>query len=283
MKEKKYLAVERSNFSCILCGSSKYSLLHSKDNWQVYKCENCGLGVLDPHPGKDELNRLYTEDYFQSQYQEELALNSAKMKQRLRQEDHRLRFFYKFKKSGKVLDIGCGRGYFLLACRKRGYEVEGIDISADASIYVSKELKIPVHLGDAGSINLPEKSFDVITMWHSLEHAVDPNVYMQSTCRWLKDDGLLVVDVPNYASHDAIKTWNNWVGWQIPYHFYHFTKSSLFLLLNKHGFSVIRQKHYLSEYLKQKLENAFLPSFVARIIARFYSGHSFAVIAKKYI
>jgi 2-polyprenyl-3-methyl-5-hydroxy-6-metoxy-1,4-benzoquinol methylase len=268
---------------CILCGSANRTVLYSRNEWKVYKCIECNLGVLDPQPDKEELANLYQQEYFQSNYNDKLLLDSPDMKKRLKQEKHRVCFFRKFKKSGKVLDIGCGRGYFLLACRERGYEVEGIDISTDASIYVSKELKIPVHLGDVSSINLPEKSFDVITMWHSLEHTVDPNVYMQSTRRWLKDDGLLVVDVPNYASHDAIKTWNNWLGWQIPYHFYHFTKSSLFLLLRKHGFSVIRKKHYLSEYLKQKLENAFLPSFVARIIAKFYSGHSFAVIAKKYI
>jgi 2-polyprenyl-3-methyl-5-hydroxy-6-metoxy-1,4-benzoquinol methylase len=266
---------------CILCGSANRTVLYSRNEWKVYKCIECNLGVLDPQPDNEELASLYQQEYFQSNYNDKLLLDSPEMKQRLKQEKHRVRFFRKLKKSGKVLDIGCGRGYFLLACQKRGYEVEGIDISTDASIYVSKELKIPVHVGDVNSINLPEKSFDVITMWHSLEHTVDPNVYMQITRRWLKDDGLLVVDVPNYASHDAIKTWNNWLGWQIPYHFYHFTKSSLFLLLSKHGFSVIRKKHYLSEHLKQKLESAFLPSFVARIIAKFYSGHSFAVIAKK--
>ena len=268
---------------CILCGSADRTVLYFRNEWKVYKCVECSLGVLDPQPDNEELANLYQQEYFQSNYNDKLLLDSPEMEQKLKQEKHRVRFFRKFKKSGKVLDIGCGRGYFLLACRKRGYEVEGIDISTDASIYVSKELKIPVHLGDVSSINLPEKSFDVITMWHSLEHTVDPNVCMQSTHRWLKDDGLLVVDVPNYASYDAIKTWNNWLGWQIPYHFYHFTKSSLFLLLSKHGFSVIRKKHYLSEYLKKKLEKTFLPSFVARIIAKFYSGHSFAVIAKKYI
>lgn len=266
---------------CILCGSDKRSLIYSKDHWNIYKCDDCSLGILNPRPNEDKLTALYQQEYFQSNYNDKLLLDSPEMKQRLKQEKHRVRFFHKFKKTGKVLDIGCGRGYFLLACREGGYEVEGIDISTDASIYVSNELKIPVHIGDVSSINLPEKSFDVITMWHSLEHTVDPNVYTQSARRWLKDDGLLVVDVPNYASHDAVKTWNNWLGWQIPYHFYHFTKSSLFLLLRKHGFSVIREKHYLSEYLKQKLEDAFVPSFLARIIAKFYSGHSFAVIAKK--
>ena len=267
--------------NCILCGSSQRNLLYRQNQWDVYQCSECHLGVLDPWPDDQELANLYQQEYFQNQYNDELKINSPEMKQRLTEEKHRLRFFHKFKKKGKVLDIGCGRAYFLLACREKGYDVEGIDISADVASYVSRELKIPVYIGDVSNIVIPDKTYDVITMWHSLEHTPDPNIYIQKARRWLKDDGILVVDVPNYASHDAIKTWNNWVGWQIPYHFYHFTKSSQAALLSKHGFTVVRTKHYLSEYVKQKLEDFHIPSFIARVIAKFYSGHSFAVAAKK--
>jgi len=267
--------------SCILCGSPRRSLLFCEKKWKVYRCDDCGLGVLDPRPDDKELASLYQQEYFQSQYHHELRIDSPEMKRRLAQEKHRLRFFHKHKKQGKILDIGCGRGYFLLACRNKGYSVEGVDISSYAAAYVSRELGIPVHVGDVMDITLQEKRFDVITMWHALEHATDPNVYIQKARMWLKDDGILVVDVPNYASHDAIKTWKHWVGWQIPYHFYHFTKESQIALLRKHGFYIVRTKHYLSEYLKNKLESYFMPSFIARFIARFYSGNSFAVIAKK--
>ncbi len=266
---------------CTLCGSADRSLLYTKDEWKVYKCEGCGLGILDPHPDKDELDKLYAETYFQSHYDDVLSLPSAEMKKRLKQENHRLRFFRKFKKPGKILDIGCGRGYFLLACRHAGYEVEGIDISSAAADYVSSELKIPVHLGEIDQIELTAESFDVITLWHSLEHTADPNGYIQKAYKWLKQDGILVIDVPDYSGDDAKHTWSDWQGWSIPYHFYHFTKDSLSYLLRKHGFTVIRQKDYLSEYVKQKLQDAFLPSFIARIIAKSYSGHSIAVVAKK--
>jgi 2-polyprenyl-3-methyl-5-hydroxy-6-metoxy-1,4-benzoquinol methylase len=179
------------------------------------------------------------------------------------------------------LDIGCGRGYFLLACREQGYKVEGIDISADVANYVRSNLKITVHVGEVRNVTLPERTFDIITLWHSLEHTADPNVYIQNARKWLKDDGILVVDVPNYEGHDAKMNWQNWSNWDLQYHFYHFTEDSLTCLLHKHGFAVISKKNYLSEYVKQKLQDAFLPSFIARIIAKFYSGHSIAVIAKK--
>jgi len=118
-------------------------------------------------------------------------------------------------------------------------------------------------------------------MWHSLEHMTDPKNCLKKAHRWLKNDGILIIDVPNYTSHDAVKTWTDWVGWDIPHHFYHFTKDSLVKILHNNGFSVIRSKHYLSEYVKEYLESFFIPSFIARIIAGFYSGHSYAVVARK--
>ncbi|HOW56754.1 MAG TPA: class I SAM-dependent methyltransferase [Smithellaceae bacterium] len=266
---------------CALCGGADRTILYKKGEWSIYKCSGCGLGTLDPRPEKDELDKLYAESYFQSHYDETLPYPSAAMTKRLKQENHRLRFFRKFKKRGKILDIGCGRGYFLLACRNAGYEVEGIDISADAAKYVGTALKIPVHVGEVDQIELHDESFDVITLWHSLEHTADPDVYMQKARKWLKKDGVLVIDVPNYEGYDALQTWDDWQGWSIPYHFYHFTTNSLTYLLGKHGFAVIREKQYLSEHLKQKLQDAFVPSFIARIIARCYSGHSIAVVAGK--
>ena len=279
--EKLTSIMKNSTKQCVLCGNTRRSPLYSQDQWKVYRCDHCGLGVLDPRPDDAELAVLYQQDYFQSQYNQELLIDSSEMMRRLDQESQRLRFFRALKKQGKVLDIGCGRGYFLLACRKKGYQVEGVDLSADVAEYVRRELSIPVHVGEIDSLEIPAGSFDVITMWHSLEHTTDPNAYLQKARGWLKEDGILVVDVPNYAGHDATKTWDHWVGWQIPYHLYHFTSDSLKAMLHKHGFAIVRRKHFLSEYVKQKLEDLYIPSFIARIIARFYSGHSYAVVAGK--
>lgn len=270
-----------SEQTCIICGHSERRFLFNENNWYVYKCTICGLGVLDPRPKHDQLSDLYNQAYFKSHYHEELNPDSDEITQRLKQENHRLRFFRKYKKKGRILDIGCGRGYFLLACRRQGYEVEGIDVSADAAAYVNSTLNIPVHVGHINSITLTEKTYDVVTLWHSLEHTADPNVYIKMASRWLKDDGILVVDVPNYEGYDARKIWRQWPQWDLPFHFYHFSPKSLSALLEKHGFEIIRRKSYLSEYIKEKLQKNAIPSALARIIARFYSGGSYAVIAKK--
>ncbi|MCL2670064.1 MAG: class I SAM-dependent methyltransferase, partial [Syntrophaceae bacterium] len=124
-------------------------------------------------------------------------------------------------------------------------------------------------------------SFDIITMWHFLEHSPDPRQYLKKANTWLKPDGVLVVDVPNYTSTDARAEWQQWLGWHLPFHLYHFTPKTLSGLLEKQGFLVIRSKSYLSGYVKERLERLLIPQPISRIIARFYSGHSYAVAAKK--
>ena len=109
--------MERAPSKCILCSSSNRTTLIKQGKWTVYKCANCGLGFLDPRPDQDELRNLYRNDYFSSHYDEGLKVDSLEMKRRISQEDHRVKFFRRFKKTGKVVDLGCGRGYFLHACQ----------------------------------------------------------------------------------------------------------------------------------------------------------------------
>ena len=266
---------------CILCNSSKRELLFQQGTWKVYRCSGCGLGFLDPQPSENELHELYQSSYFYDQYDEGLALGSPEMARRLSQESHRIRFFRGLKKQGTILDIGCGMGYFLNACRAYGYHVEGIDISDDSASYVRETLNIPVITGKVESLQYENESKDIITMWHFLEHAADPRVYLKKTWEWLKPQGLLVVDAPNYEGTDAVKTWDNWKGWSLPYHLYHFTEKTLCDMLSKHGFKVVRKKDYLSEYMKEELEKIPVMRPFARLIAQCYSGHSIAVVARK--
>ena len=273
--------MERAAAKCILCNRSERSLLFQQGDWSVYRCDGCGLGFLDPRPDSDELNELYRSDYFQSHYDKGLKVESPEMKRRLSQETHRIRFFKKGKRQGRLLDIGCGMGYFLLACRRCGYDVEGMDISTDSAAYVREELKIPVSVETIDGVDYPPASFDIITMWHFLEHTREPVKYLEKARLWLKPDGILVVDVPNYMGTDARKMWNRWPQWSLPYHFYHFTPETLNQLLAKQGFRTIRHKNYLSEYVKESLDRTIFLKPVSRLIARFYSGHSFAVVTKK--
>jgi ubiquinone/menaquinone biosynthesis C-methylase UbiE len=172
-------------------------------------------------------------------------------------------------------------GYFLHACRLRGYEVEGMDISDDSADYVRSVLQIKVRTGKAETLEYEAGSFDIITMWHSLEHMPAPRVYLCKARKWLKPDGLLVIDVPNHEGTDAKKGWQTWPGWDLPFHLFHFNYATVDRLLENNGFRVIRKKDYLSEYVKQRIERIPLLKPFARPVARLYSGHSYAVVAEK--
>ena len=163
---------------CILCGSCEKEQLFQQGEWTVYRCLQCGLGVLEPRPSQERLASLYRDSYFVTRYDEGAQPGTEAMRKRLSWETHRIRFFEPFLKTGRVLDIGSGRGYFLLACRERGYEVEGFDVSDDAAEYVRNTLDIPVTTGNIEDAPFKEGSFDVVTIWHALEHMENPRAYL---------------------------------------------------------------------------------------------------------
>ena len=266
---------------CVLCSSPNREPLIKKDNWTVYRCPECGLGVLDPRPSEEEIDRLYREQYFSEQYNDGIGIDSPHFRKVLRNEDHRTRFIRSAKQSGRLLDIGCGYGYFAAACREMGYDVQGIDVSDWAAKHAIQRLGIHVNIGKIDAIQLQAHSFDVITMWHFLEHVPDLHLVLRKAKTWLKKDGILVIDVPNYDSTDAQHERDAWVGWQLPYHFWHFNPVSLNRLLDQHGFTIIKKKDYHSEVIKKKIKRIPIAGLFARIIAKLYSGTSVAVIAKQ--
>jgi 2-polyprenyl-3-methyl-5-hydroxy-6-metoxy-1,4-benzoquinol methylase len=272
--------MESAPETCILCKTSERELLIKKDGWTVYRCPTCGLGFLDPRPSESEIEGLYRSDYFSERYDGGIDPDSPQYKKRLSGEWHRTKFIKSVKRSGHLLDIGCGYGYFLDASRREGYKVHGLDVSEWAAQYAIEKLGLSMTIGKIGDVNLPPQNFDIITMWHSLEHTPNPHMALQRAKSWLKKDGILVIDVPNYEGTDARRIWHEWDGWSLPYHYWHFTSKSLKQLLSHHGFTVIKHKDYHSDVVKENLKRIPIISLFARLIAKLYSGTSVAVIAK---
>jgi SAM-dependent methyltransferase len=252
-----------------------------KEGWQVFKCRGCGLGFLDPRPSQEELAQLYNQNYFETHCLQGGELGSESLKRRLRLEDWRLRIFGRFKRRGKVLDIGCGYGYFLAACREKGYQVHGIDCSGFAVRHATEKLELNVTIGALDEIDMPAHEFDLVTFWHCLEHMQDPRDALDKATAWLKTDGLLIIEVPNHEGTDARRIGPEWVGWSLPYHLFHFTLGSLSLLLEQRGFKIIKSSNFHSETIKTSLQRIPIISLLARPIATLYSGHSIAVVARR--
>jgi len=254
--------------------------LIEKDGWTVHRCPTCGLGFLDPRPSESEIEGLYRSEYFSERYDGGIDPDSHQYLKRLSGEQHRTKFIKSVKPSGHLLDIGCGYGYFLDASRREGYNVHGLDVSEWAAQYAVEKLGLSMTIGKIGDVDFPSPNFDIITMWHSLEHTPNPHMALQKAKSWLKKDGILVIDVPNYEGTDARKIWQEWDGWSLPYHYWHFTPKSLKQLLSQHGFTVVKHKDYHSDVVKENLKRIPIVNLFARLIAKLYSGTSVAVIAK---
>jgi len=133
-----------------------------------------------------------------------------------------------------VLDVGCGTGEFLAEMRRRGWQ--GWALKKDeAAAQIARESGCPVLIGDPSAVDLGGRSFDLITLWHSLEHLPDPKDVLAKLFRHLKPSGRLAIALPNPDSLDARFYCARWAGWDAPRHLYHFRPAELQHLLELAG------------------------------------------------
>jgi 2-polyprenyl-3-methyl-5-hydroxy-6-metoxy-1,4-benzoquinol methylase len=147
------------------------------------------------------------------------------------------------KGDGKMLDIGCGNGIYLTAAKELGWTGYGVESNHSAARHANKSLGLEIEAGNFEAIAYPEKHFDVITMWHSLEHFSDPTKIIRKIRKLLKDDGVLMIGIPNFSSFDRKLFKESWNGLEIPLHAWHFTPGSIQYLLKESGFEVRRIIH----------------------------------------
>jgi SAM-dependent methyltransferase len=145
----------------------------------------------------------------------------------------------------RVLDAGAGRGRFVAAARRAGYDAEGIEPSP-RGVAAAQEV-YAVELTPVGIGEWAVSGVDVVTAWHVLEHLDDPGAALDRIAGWLRPGGTLVVGVPNLASLQA-KTGLGWFHLDLDRHRVHFTPAGLHALLRRHGFEPVRTKHVLLEH-----------------------------------
>lgn len=142
---------------------------------------------------------------------------------------------------GKLLDVGAGTGAFAAAMRERGWQVTGLEpddtARNNAKANHGLDLQQPEQL-----FAIPAASFDVITMWHVLEHVHELHRYLDTYNKILTATGTLVIAVPNYSSHDGTVYQQNWAAYDVPRHLYHFSPQSMQQLAGMHGFTITQYK-----------------------------------------
>ncbi len=262
--------------NCPLCGSgNKGIILKTKDKdprglksnktFHLVKCMDCSLHFIDNLPKKEDIAKHYGSDYYAQKTFGNKLMNKIVMLSRLSK--------IKAKKSS-LLDYGCGNGDFLLKMKQEGWNVNGVEFS-DAGIKIS-EKKLGIKIIDEKKFNRLNDKFDIITLWHVLEHIEKPNETLKKLHKILDKNGLLVISVPNMDAMQFHLFKKNTFHLDIPRHSIHYSPKSISNLLNKNGFGVIGFNHYSLEYNPFGFMQSFLNSigcefnFLYNLIKRGY-------------
>ena len=221
-----------TSVKCNLCGHSEQEPYLTKDAVNVVRCRNCGLIFTEQMQPHDDLIKHYSDEYFEPYLKTELIHLKKRFSRRIK-EIKRQAF------PGLLLDVGSGAGFFLKLASETGYAVKGVEISQYAADYSRNNLGIPVFLGELEAAALTPESFDIVTLWHGLEHVRNPKEFLAQVNSLLKDQGLLALEVPNIGSSAARIAGVNWELMSPKEHFYYFNPTTLRRYLEASGFTII--------------------------------------------
>ena len=208
----------------------------SQEIFSLYYNRAYDLLLTDPIPPKEILGNYYQSENYISHTDGKRNL-FERLYQGVKKIALRKKVDLLFKQNntvGSLLDIGCGTGDFLVEAKKRGWTTTGFEPNDKASELAAKKgITIAKQLSD-----LPDHSFDVITLWHVLEHI--PNLEEQIIVlrRLLKPEGKLIVAVPNYKSYDAMHYKEYWAAFDVPRHIWHFSQKSITTIFSQFDFKV---------------------------------------------
>jgi len=210
----------------------------SKEKFELVKDTNYGFLVTTPLPDVSELAKYYkTEEY----------ISHTDTKRNLFEKVYHLVREYALKnkvalintqqEKGSLLDVGCGTGDFLAAAKSNGWQVIGIEPNSDAR--TKANYKTGTLVFDTPKLEtLPANSFDVITLWHVLEHLPNLDAQIQLFKKLLKPNGTLIIAVPNHNSFDASYYGKYWAAYDVPRHLWHFSQKSINKLFSNFQFKL---------------------------------------------
>lgn len=236
--------------SCPLCRSTHWSpFLKVRDysvsgeEFHITQCKDCGLRFTNPRPGPEEIGRYYQFKDYVSHTDEEATgwINQVYRRVRqhtLRQKERWIRGLLPNK--GRLLDIGCGTGDFAGHMAQTGWQVTGVEPDQNAAAKARAKHQLEV-FGEEW-LDRPGEPFDVVTLWHVLEHVHDLDGRIRQFTHLVRRGGYLLVAVPNAEAYDAFYYKEYWAAWDVPRHLYHFKGKVLRHRIEQAGFSCERER-----------------------------------------
>ena len=203
----------------------------SKETFELYYDQDLDLLITSPQPSPENLGRYYeSNDYISHTDSKRSLFEKAYHFVKGIALKNKLNLINNCSSSkGNLLDIGAGTGDFLLTAKQNGWNTIGVEPSEKAKgIAIGKGIKF------SNSTNeLESNSFDVITMWHVLEHVPNLDLQIKELKRLIKPNGTIIIAVPNFKSYDAKYYGKFWAAFDVPIHFWHFSKTAIKLLFEK--------------------------------------------------
>ncbi|MEK7347467.1 MAG: class I SAM-dependent methyltransferase [Candidatus Eisenbacteria bacterium] len=231
----KELPTERA--ACNLCGAVTSKTIGLNSGLHMVRCVSCGLVYVNPRPTLSGLHTYYAQsDLMEQQSWGSYYQHTASQLHGLWSERFRDLQRWRTGPGTRLLDVGSGYGDFLHIAAQAGWATTGFEFSPVVARVAREKYGIDVRVGELETLSLPPQSFDVASLWHVLEHMPDP---MAALCRvrgLLKEDGILVVEVPNlnFIVRRSYKFPLN-----AALHLYHFSGDSLSRVVRKAGFEVL--------------------------------------------
>ncbi len=241
--------VDWEETDCPLCGTAPGApVLEAPDPlppagtglvFAVVKCAHCGLMYTNPRPNAAAIGRFYPSDYHPHRRPRKMEQSRAARPLWGRvfgRPCSERRGALPWPGPGRLLDFGCGAGRFLKTMADRGWNVTGLDASVGAVEQVREQHGLTALVGTLPHADLRPGSFDVVTMWHSLEHVHNPLNILREAYKLLVPGGKLVVATPNIASAPYRLFKQSWFGLDLPRHLTHFTPATMTAMLQTAGF-----------------------------------------------
>lgn len=208
------------------------------EDFDLFYNEDKTILITSPQPGEVEIDKYYESENY---------ISHTDGKKNWFEKAYQLVKYFSLKRKinlsnqlcsnkGNILDLGCGTGDFLVTAKKNGWAVLGIEPNTNAKeIAIKKGIEV---LSDIGE--LTENQFDLITLWHVLEHLPKLELQLIKYHKLLKPNGLLIVAVPNFKCYSASHYKSYWAAYDVPRHFWHFSQEGIKNLFFKNKFEVIK-------------------------------------------
>jgi 2-polyprenyl-3-methyl-5-hydroxy-6-metoxy-1,4-benzoquinol methylase len=222
--------------ACPVCGSNQFEYYLTAtdktvtgESFKLHRCKSCKLVVTNPRPKQSDISKYYqSKDYISHTGGGTSALDRIYRTVRNYSIQKKLKLIARYNTSGSLLDYGCGTGQFLLTAKQKGWLCAGVEPSSEARQKIHSSLTVHE------SLETITTKFDVITLWHVLEHVHDLNGTLTKLRTLLNPGGTIFIAVPNHGSPDAQHYGEHWAGYDVPRHLWHFVKEPMAKLISRH-------------------------------------------------